>query len=71
MKKLLFLLVILGGALAVFAILRKRRADSDLEEWGSFGGDVYPKAKDSVAGMADAAKGVVQEATDAAKEAAN
>lgn len=70
MRKLLIGLLILGGVIAVIAVI-KRRSGSGVDEWDSFAaGDTHAWGSKSVARATDAAKDTAAKATDAAKDAA-
>lgn len=71
MRKLLIGLLILGGVLAVIAVM-KRRSGSEVDEWDSFAtGDPYTQARDTAMKATDAVKDAAVKATDAAKGAAS
>jgi hypothetical protein len=82
MKKLLIGMLLLGGVIAVIAVIARRRSGSTVDEWDSFAADTYGRTSDSVtkatdaatesiSQVADAAKGSVSEATDAAQTSAS
>ena len=78
MRKVLIGLLILGGAIAVIAVISRRRSGSGVDEWDSFAaGDPYMQASkatdaatDTAATTTKAAKDAAAKATDAAKGAA-
>jgi hypothetical protein len=70
MRKLLIGLVILGGVVAAFAII-KRRSDSDVDGWDSFATDEsYAQPSKATKSATEAAKDAAVTATKAAKDGA-
>lgn len=68
MKRLLIGMVLLGGVIAVVALIARRRSGSGVDEWDSFAADPYSRATDSVSKAIDTATDSVSKAADAAKE---
>lgn len=69
MRKLLIVLLILGGVIAAIAVIRKR-SGSGVDEWDSFAADdLYPQASKAATTATDAAKDAATKATKAAKDA--
>jgi hypothetical protein len=57
MRRLLIGLLLLGGAIAVIAVISRRRSGSGVDEWDSFAaGDSYAQASMAAAKATDAAK---------------
>lgn len=71
MRRLLIGLLILGGAIAVIAVISRRRSGSGDDEWDSFAAsDSYAQATKATGKAIDAAMDTSTTAAEAAKDAA-
>lgn len=68
MKRLLIGMVLVGGAIAVIAMIVRRRS-SQGDQWDSFATDTYGRASDAVSRASDDATEGVSRATDATQGA--
>jgi hypothetical protein len=67
MKKLLIGMLLLGGVIAVIAVIARRRSGSTVDEWDSFAAETNGRTSDSVTKATDAATESISEVADAAK----
>jgi uncharacterized protein (UPF0333 family) len=67
MKKFLVGMMLLAGAIAVIAVIVKRRSGSDVDEWDSLAGDTYSRASQSVSKATNATTESVSEAAERAQ----
>jgi hypothetical protein len=71
MRKLLFWLLVLGGAIAVIALVARKRSGSGVDEWDSFtASDSYGQASNAAGRATNAVKDAATTATNAVKDAA-
>jgi hypothetical protein len=69
MKKSLFGLLLVVGAIAVVALLMRRRSESGRDEWDSFGEESFSAMREAATTAGDATEQATSEITKAAKDA--
>lgn len=71
MKRFFIGLLIVGSVVAAIALIVRKRAASDPEQWDSFAGDTYARASETASKMSDSAKDTVSKLSESAKDVAS
>ena len=71
MKRFMVGMLIIGSAIAVIALIMRKRSGSADNEWDSFAEDTWTRASTSATKVPDAVEGAASDASDATKDAAS